>query len=394
MSRTILFAWLLLLSLACGGQEEKAGAFVRVPSAGGGGAPSGAAGGNLSGTYPNPVVSLVNGVTYGDAGALTTGQVPRVTGVSSTAYGALDLANANAVTGVLPTGNMSAATAGAAGTVQLAGNLGGSSSSPTVVGLTIPSEAQGDVLYRNASSWVRLGAGTTGQALVTAGAAANPAWGTSFGANNVVTTGSYSAGTTPATTGDIRLPNNGAGIVVRNAANSANLTMLTLDSSNIGSIGSMSSGITAIQATSAIGFTLNSTSVANISTTALNVLVPPSVIWAKGVASPAISQAAQTTDVACNAFTVTSQGPFASATGTNRNPPGFIVPAAAAGGTEGAHKFTIAATVHAQVDGTIADTETSLLLRRNVGGAFTLQRVTMGAADSGGAGFKVLRVAN
>jgi len=47
-----------------------------------------------------------------------------------------------------------------------------------VVDFTITNEAQGDILYRNASNWVRLGAGTSGQALVTAGAAANPYWGT------------------------------------------------------------------------------------------------------------------------------------------------------------------------------------------------------------------------
>jgi hypothetical protein len=41
-----------------------------------------------------------------------------------------------------------------------------------------------------------------------------------------------------------------------------------------------------------------------------------------------------------------------------------------------------------------ADGETGLLLRRNVGGSFTLQRVSMGAADSAGTGFKVLRVPN
>lgn len=46
------------------------------------------------------------------------------------------------------------------------------------------------------------------------------------------------------------------------------------------------------------------------------------------------------------------------------------------------------------VSNTLADTETSLLLRRNVGGAFSLQRVSMGAADSGGVGFKLLRVPN
>jgi len=41
-----------------------------------------------------------------------------------------------------------------------------------------------------------------------------------------------------------------------------------------------------------------------------------------------------------------------------------------------------------------ADGETALLVRRNVGAVLTLQRVSMGATDSGGAGFKVLRVPN
>jgi hypothetical protein len=45
-----------------------------------------------------------------------------------------------------------------------------------VTGLVIASEAQGDILYRNASAWVRLAAGTANQFLQTAGAAANPVW--------------------------------------------------------------------------------------------------------------------------------------------------------------------------------------------------------------------------
>ena len=40
----------------------------------------------------------------------------------------------------------------------------------------VGSAAQGDLLYRGASGWVRLGAGTSGQVLKTFGAAANPAW--------------------------------------------------------------------------------------------------------------------------------------------------------------------------------------------------------------------------
>ena len=41
-----------------------------------------------------------------------------------------------------------------------------------------------------------------------------------------------------------------------------------------------------------------------------------------------------------------------------------------------------------------ADGNTALLVRRNVGGTASLVQVSMGAADSGGAGFKVLRVPN
>lgn len=41
-----------------------------------------------------------------------------------------------------------------------------------------------------------------------------------------------------------------------------------------------------------------------------------------------------------------------------------------------------------------ADGNTGILVSRNVGGVVTMQTVSMGAADSGGAGFKVLRVPN
>jgi hypothetical protein len=45
----------------------------------------------------------------------------------------------------------------------------------------IGSAAQGDILYRGASSWARLGAGTSGQYLQTQGAGANPQWATVSG---------------------------------------------------------------------------------------------------------------------------------------------------------------------------------------------------------------------
>jgi hypothetical protein len=46
----------------------------------------------------------------------------------------------------------------------------------TVTDLTIASEARGDILYRGASAWLRLAAGTSGHYLKTQGASADPVW--------------------------------------------------------------------------------------------------------------------------------------------------------------------------------------------------------------------------
>jgi hypothetical protein len=53
----------------------------------------------------------------------------------------------------------------------------------------------------------------------------------------------------------------------------------------------------------------------------------------------------------------------------------------------------IKAVEHARISAG-ADGETSLMVRRDIGGSLSLQRVSIGAADSGGAGFRVLRVPN
>lgn len=49
----------------------------------------------------------------------------------------------------------------------------------------IGSAAQGDILYRGAASWSRLGAGTSGQFLKTQGAGANPAWDSAGGSPTI-----------------------------------------------------------------------------------------------------------------------------------------------------------------------------------------------------------------
>lgn len=69
-------------------------------------------------------------------------------------------------------------------------NVSGGSAAPTPTSLSALIDAcagatQGDVLYRNASGWVVLGPGTSGQLLSTGGAAANPSWITASGTGTV-----------------------------------------------------------------------------------------------------------------------------------------------------------------------------------------------------------------
>jgi hypothetical protein len=78
---------------------------------------------------------------------------------------------------------------------------------------------------------------------------------------------------------------------------------------------------------------------------------------AKAVSSPTVSHAAQTTDVVCTDLTIKSQTPYASATGSNRNPGNMVleVPAAVSGGSEGKVSFKVAGSerLNIQTDRTV-----------------------------------------
>ena len=81
--------------------------------------------GDLGGTGALPTVLKVRGATVGSAGgALTVGGCLRVTGAATCDWGALDLADSDAVTGVLPIGNQADQT--------MAGDVSGSTGSSTV----------------------------------------------------------------------------------------------------------------------------------------------------------------------------------------------------------------------------------------------------------------------
>ncbi len=76
----------------------------------------------------------------------------------------------------------------------------------------VGSAAQGDILYRGASGWTRLGAGTSGQFLQTQGASANPQWSTPSGSGDV------SSNTATSVDGEIALFNSTSGKSIKRAA--------------------------------------------------------------------------------------------------------------------------------------------------------------------------------
>ena len=76
----------------------------------------------------------------------------------------------------------------------------------------VGSAAQGDILYRGASTWTRLGAGTSGQFLQTQGAGANPQWSSPAGSGDV------SSNTATSVDSEIALFNSTTGKSIKRAA--------------------------------------------------------------------------------------------------------------------------------------------------------------------------------
>jgi len=159
--------------------------------------------GNASGAPTFGSVSLATDVSN----TLQAAQFPALTGNVTTSAGSLatTIAN-NAVT------NAKLATMGAA---TIKANVTGGSAVPTDATLTsildTLSTTQGSILYRNSTSWVALGPGTSGQALTTGGAGANPQWSPAAGTGTVtsVATNSGLTGGPVTTTGTIGIASNG-----------------------------------------------------------------------------------------------------------------------------------------------------------------------------------------
>jgi hypothetical protein len=126
-----------------------------------------AAGGNLT-------IDAINGTGTGGSGKIIFRTAP-ASGTPGTAANTMasvfEVNSAGAI-------GIAGANFGSANQVLLSGGSSAAPSWSNVNGsvITIPSQAQGDLLYRGASAWERLPAGTDGQLLRTNGAAANPSW--------------------------------------------------------------------------------------------------------------------------------------------------------------------------------------------------------------------------
>lgn len=121
-------------------------------------------------------------VAHGGTGLTASGTSGYVLTSNGSAFVAAQIVDANVSSSAAIAGaKLAAATTSTYGVVKLANNFGGTGALPTVVDLTITSQAQGDILYFNGTNWVRLAAGTSGQFLKTLGGSANPAWATAPG---------------------------------------------------------------------------------------------------------------------------------------------------------------------------------------------------------------------
>lgn len=196
-----------------------------------GAAPTGAAGGDLGGTYPNPDVLKIHGASVSVAGALVTGNSLYVSGVSALAYSALNLAGGSGwVSGILPNGNTTATASNTASTI-VARDGSGNFTAGTITAALIGNASTATALQTarlingvsfNGTADITITAAPSGAAGgVLSGTYPNPGMAAGAAATNVGTLGGDLAGTLPnptvvsvanVTTGILGMANGGTNV--------------------------------------------------------------------------------------------------------------------------------------------------------------------------------------
>ena len=131
------------------------------------------------------------------------------------------------------------------GSNSILSNITGGTSTPLANSLSAiidssAGSAQGDVLYRGASSWVVLAPGTSGQVFTTGGAAANPTWTSVTGTGTVtsVATNNGLTGGIITSSGTLGLASISTGNVLANVSGSSTYPTPTIPSAVLDVIGS------------------------------------------------------------------------------------------------------------------------------------------------------------
>lgn len=200
---------------------------------------------DISGTatgaqLPNPGLSTLGGIEAINAVASNWIRSINTSGVPQLSQPAFSDIAGNATLAQLPS----------IGNNTILANISGGSSTPLASSLSVIIDSsiantQGDILYRNATSWVALAPGTNGQVLATGGASANPTWATISGTGTVtsVATNNGLTGGPITSTGTIGLATISTGNVLAYTGAGSGVPVATAPSAILDIIGSTEGNI-------------------------------------------------------------------------------------------------------------------------------------------------------